>query len=67
MFRLLYELYAWSLSFAFMALLFHILLIAMFIFSIIGIISTIMWLSKRMKHKGNETPEEYWKRTGRMK
>lgn len=67
MFRLLYDLYTWSLSFALATLLLNILFIAMCIFSVIGIIATIMWFSGRKKNKTNETPGEYWRRTGRMK
>lgn len=66
MFRLLYEFYTWSLSFALATILFNIVSIALLIFAVIGIIATIKWCTGR-KSKKDETPGEYWKRTGRMK
>lgn len=64
MFGLFFDLYTWSLGARFMAFLFQVLFLLMVVFAIIGFITTIKWLFTRNKNK--ETPEQKWRRTGRM-
>lgn len=64
MFELFAKLSLLSAKLSFIALLVRIVVIAILVFAVIGIISTIHFFIGRKKTK--ETPEEKWRRTGRL-
>ena len=64
MFTLFMELYKLAAGYVLLLGLLQVLLVAMCIFSIIGVVSTIKWVRNRRKPK--ETPEEKWLKTGRI-
>ena len=61
---LLFELYRLAAGYMFLVGLACVLLLAMFVFSVIGVIATIKWAKNRRKPQ--ETPEEKWLKTGRI-
>ena len=63
MILLLSQLSLWCAEAAFIAIIIKILLIAMFIFSIIGFITTIKFLFFRKKYKNKE---DEWIKTGKF-
>ena len=64
MLGLFMDLYAFAASYLLLWKLLQVLSIVMFIFSIIGIVSTINFFRKR--RKGKESAEEKWLRTGKF-
>lgn len=64
MFGLLFDLYTFAAGYILLLRFLQLLSVVMFIFSIIGIITTIKFFVGRRKKK--ETAEEKWLRTGKL-